>query len=178
MIARRKNRRKRYIIDVGFQLKYIGYFLLFLYAGAAIAGYTVYYTTWMTLGEKLANVYPTSRLVYILRDGNIILLLRLLLITPLIILVGIILSHRIVGPAYRIGKYIDSLRAGDYSQGLTLRKRDALKELALRLTQLCYKLREDTEKRNKTVEDLVGSLKKKNLTPEILEEIRTKLKVL
>ena len=61
-MAEEKIKRKRYVIAAKFQVRYIIYILLFLYAGAAIAGYTVYYTTWVTLGEKLANVYPRGRL--------------------------------------------------------------------------------------------------------------------
>ena len=83
-------RRKKYIIAYGFQFKYIGYILLFLYVGALVAGYTVYYTTWVTLGEKLANVYPTGRLLYIFRSANLTLIFRLLLITPLFVVIGII----------------------------------------------------------------------------------------
>jgi len=176
MIARRGQRRKRYLIAARFQLKYIAYILLFLYIGAAIAGYTVYYTTWVTLGEKLANVYPRGRLIYIFHAGNMTLLLRIFLITPLFVLIGVVLSHRIAGPVYRIGTYIDSLMRGDYSEGLTLRKKDELKELAKKMTQLCYKLREDAEKRDKMIDELTESLERQTVSSEILEEVKTRLK--
>jgi len=178
MTARRVQRRKKYLIAIGFQLKYVAYILVFLYIGALIAGYTVYYTTWVTLGEKLANVYPIGRLMHIFNASNITLLVRLLLITPLFILIGLLLSHRIAGPVYSIGRYIDMLLQGDYSESLTLRKKDELKELADKMNRLRNKLREDVEKRNEVISGLTESLQRQNASPEILEEVKTRLKEL
>lgn len=177
-MAQKRIKRKRYVIAVKFQLKYVLYILAVLYIGAAIAGYTVYYTTWVILGEKLANVYPRGRLVYIFHAANMVLLIRLLLITPIFIIIGVIFSHRIAGPVYRIGKYIDSLVQGNYSQGLTLRKKDELKDLAAKMTQLCYKLRGDKEKRDKLLDGLVRSLEERNVSPDVLQEVKAKLEEL
>ena len=146
---KQKYKRKRYFILARFQIKYIAYILFFLYVGAAVAGYTVYYTTWVTLGEKLANVYPTGRLMQVFKSANFVLFFRVFLITPLFILMGTILSHRIAGPVYRIRKYIDSLINGDLSQDLKLRKKDELKELAAKMTELTKKLRENKKKQGK-----------------------------
>lgn len=166
-----KIKRKKYVIAARFQFRYIIYILLFLYIGAAIAGYTVYYSAWTTLGEKLANVYPRGRLIYIFKQANITLLFRLLLISPLFIFIGIILSHRIAGPIYRIGKYVEQLMQGDYAHGLTLRKRDEFKPLALKMSQLCYKLREDEEKRKHTVKEIESILKSQNVSHDVLVRV-------
>lgn len=165
-------RRKKYIIAGRFQLRYVLYILVFLYLGAAIAGYTVYYSTWTTLGESLANVYPQGRLVYILKQANAALLLRLFLISPLFILIGIILSHRIAGPVYRMGKYMESLMLGDYSRGLTLRKNDEFKPLAYKMTHLCYKLREDEETRKKMGGEILHILRQRGTAPEVLSKVK------
>jgi methyl-accepting chemotaxis protein len=172
MPAPTKIKRKRYVIAARFQLRYIIYILLFLYLGAAIAGYTVYYSTWTILGEKLASVYPRGRLIYIFRQANITLLIRLLLISPIFVFIGIILSHRIAGPIYRIGKYIESLMQGDYARGLTLRKKDEFKILAHKMTQLCYKLREDEEARKKMGDEILYLLKQNNTDPQVLAKIK------
>ncbi len=170
-----KIKRKKYLIAAQFQLKYIAYILLFLYIGAAIAGYTVYYTTWTTLGEKLANVYPTSRLVYIFRSANMTLLFRILLITPLFILIGLVLSHRIAGPVYRIGRYVDSLMEGDYSSDLVLRKRDEFKILALKMTELCHNMRDRDRNKQKITHEIINKLDKENVRAEVIEAIRSDL---
>ncbi|MDD5634757.1 MAG: hypothetical protein PHW46_05740 [Candidatus Omnitrophica bacterium] len=142
-MAKTRYKRTQYFVAAKFQIKYILYILLFLYLGAAIAGYTVYYTTWITLGEKLANIYPRSRVISIFHTANMALLLRLLLLTPLFVYIGIRLSHRIAGPIFRIENYIDKLMSGDYSQDLTLRKGDELQSIADKLSKLSQKLRKD-----------------------------------
>ncbi|MFH1836660.1 MAG: hypothetical protein ABH862_00920 [Candidatus Omnitrophota bacterium] len=174
-MSKERYKRKKYLILMKFQIKYILYILLFLYLGALVAGYTVYWTTWVTLGEKLANVYPRGRLIYIFKHANVVLFWRLVIITPLFVFIGIRLSHRIAGPIYRIRLYIDSLLKKDYSQGLKLRKKDELKELALKFDQLCSELREDQEKRNNTISDIIAILENKGLEEASLKEIRAKL---
>ena len=159
----------------GFQLKYIIYILLFLYIGAAVAGYTVYWTTWVTLGEKLANVYPRGRLIYIFRSANLKLLLNIMIITPFFIFLGVFLSHKIAGPIYRIGKYVDALMKGDYSRGLKLRKRDELKGLALKMSQLKDKLLEDRERRSKAANELLEQLEQKNASPDVIDAAKAKI---
>ena len=170
-----KIRRKQYFISLRFQLKYIAYILLFLYIGAAIAGYTVYYTTWVMLGEKLANVYPRGRLIYIFHDANVALILRLFFITPLFILIGTLLSHRIAGPVYRIGKYAESTMQGDLSEDLYLRKNDELKDLAGKMTELCRDLRDKKEKRGKTVSEVAGFLETNRVDQKVINGVKEKL---
>lgn len=177
-MGKQKFKRRQYIVHMGFQLKYILYILLFIYIGAAVAGYTVYWTTWVTLGEKLANVYPRSRLVSIFHHANLVLLFRMLLITPIFVVMGILLSHRIAGPIYRISKYIDSLKTGDYSKDIRLRKKDELKGLAEKMTELCHVLREGKEKRDSARRGIIEELEKSGANAEITENIKTKLHTL
>jgi len=174
-MGQKKYKRKKYLILMRFQIKYILYILLFLYLGALIAGYTVYWTTWVTLGEKLANVYPRGRLIYIFKHANFVLLWRLLLITPFFVFLGIRLSHRIAGPVYRLKMYIDSLIQKDYSQGLKLRAKDELKELAAKIEQLCISLRTNQEQRTRVIDEVVTSLEKGSLEKSTLDDIKSKL---
>lgn len=167
-----KIRRKRYVIAARFQVRYILFILVFLYLGAAIAGYTVYYSTWTTLGEKLASVYPRGRLIYIFKQSNITLLIRLLLVSPLFVVIGVMLSHRIAGPIYRIGKYVEALMSGDYSRGLTLRKNDEFKVLARKMTRLCKKLKDADVERERIALELQELLKEKGVRAEVIEEAR------
>jgi methyl-accepting chemotaxis protein len=167
-----KIRRKRYVIAARFQIKYILYILLFLYVGAAIAGYTVYFSTWTTLGEKLAGVYPRGRLMFIFKQSNLILMVRLLLVSPIFIVIGVILSHRVAGPIYRIGKYIETLMLGDYSRGLALRKNDEFKPLAVKMTELCKKLKDDDMERKKIAFEIQDVLKESKVSSEVVEKVK------
>ena len=123
-------RRRRYLVEKKFQLKFAGMILLFMFAVALFCSLTIYYNTWMLLGDKLANVYPQGRLAGILKQANFVLFIRLLLITPLVGVLAIVLSHRIAGPIYRIKKTLDEVTKGDYSKRLYLRNTDELKDVA------------------------------------------------
>lgn len=139
-------RRRRYIIKKEFQLRYIGLIMSIMLLSAIISGYTIYYNSWVFLGEKLANVYPQGQLVSIFRSVNLRLFINLIFVSMLCIGIGIIASHRIAGPVYRMIKFLDTVRSGDYSQRLHLRKRDELKDLAEAINRLVEKL--ESEKKS------------------------------
>ncbi|MDD5448969.1 MAG: methyl-accepting chemotaxis protein [Candidatus Omnitrophica bacterium] len=129
-------RRRQYLIKTRFQLKYTGIIILFMFAVAWAAGYTVYYTGWLLMGEKLANVYPQGRLIAIMRTINATLLLRVLLIAPFIALLSVFLSHKVAGPLYRIERFIKQVASGDLSAKLKLRRGDDLKDVAEAINQM------------------------------------------
>lgn len=146
MEQQKKIIRKKYLINTKFQLKYTGLILLFMFVVAWLTGYTVYYTGWLLMGEKLSAVYPQGRLVAIMRTVNFTLLLRLALITPLVVVISIILSHRIAGPVFRIGKYLKSIASGDLSANLHLRKNDELQDLAEAINEMTGELKSRVNK--------------------------------
>ena len=117
------------------------------------------------MGEKLANVYPQGRLVAIMATINTRLAVRLLLITPLVILVSIFLSHKIAGPIYRIEKFLKSIANGDLSAKLRLRKNDELQDLADAINEMTN----DLENRVNKLKGLV------NMTNLELEKLKIAL---
>ena len=134
--ARPRFRRKKYLILTRFQLKYAGLILILMFLTAALCAYVVYYTTIMLMGEKLANVYPQGQLVNIVKTVNFRLLASMVLVSPLVVLLGIFLSHKIAGPIYRMEKFLNGMIAGDFTSRLTLRKGDELTGLADNMNQL------------------------------------------
>lgn len=142
----KKIKRRQYLIKTRFQLKYVGLILLFMFAVAWVAGYTVYYTGWLLMGEKLANVYPQGRLVAIMRTINVTLILRLILIAPLVALLAVFLSHKVAGPLYRIERFLRLVAAGDLSTKLRLRKGDELQDLAEALNEMTDDLKNRVNK--------------------------------
>lgn len=123
-------RRRRYIIKKALQFRYIGIIFVLALLASIVTGYTVFATGWTILGEKLANVYPQGRLIYIFRTVNLILIRNLLLISPLIFIMGLLFSHKIAGPVYRIEKTIDEIAKGNLALKIKLRKGDELRDLA------------------------------------------------
>lgn len=134
------NKRKRIFISKKFQIKYTGLILLSVFLSAVIVGYTIYYNSWMLLGEKLANVYPQGRLVQIFKIVNIRIAVSMVFLSLFCVIIGIMASHKIAGPVYRMIQFLDNLSGGDYRQRLKLRKGDELQDLADAINRLIDKL--------------------------------------
>jgi methyl-accepting chemotaxis protein len=123
-------RRTQYLVAKKFQLRYIGMILLLVSLTAVMCSYVIYYTMMLTMGDKLANVYPQGRLISIVNMVNFRILLSMLLVVPLVVMIGVYASHKIAGPIDRIEKFLGSMANGDLSMPLTLRRNDELIFLA------------------------------------------------
>lgn len=122
--------RKQYLIKKGLQFRYIGIVFSLALLASIVTGYTVFATGWTLLGEKLANVYPQGRLVYVIKMTNLTLIRNLLFVSPLIFLLGLLFSHKIAGPVYRIEKSIEEIAKGNLALKVKLRKGDEFWDLA------------------------------------------------
>jgi len=123
-------RRRRYLVVPKFQLKFAGLILAFIFGTAIFSAASIYYYMWMTLGDKLAGIYPQGRLVLLLRAANWNLFWRIIVLSPFVAALGIVLSHRIAGPIYRIRFILERVAAGERDLRLQLRKTDELKDVA------------------------------------------------
>ncbi|MFH1594406.1 MAG: hypothetical protein ABID09_06890 [Candidatus Omnitrophota bacterium] len=139
-------RRRRYFVRSGFQLKYVGLILAVMFLGTLITGYTIYANSWLLLGDKLANVYPQGRLIAIFNAVNTRLAINMIFALAISFGIGVIASHKIAGPIYRMIAFLHSVTANDdYSKRLVLRKGDELMDLAEAINRLIVKL--DSEKK-------------------------------
>jgi len=123
-------RRRRYIVKSGLQFRYIGLVFALAVLASIVTGWTVFATGWSFFGEKLANVYPQARLVYVLRAINLALIRNLLLVSPLIFILGLLFSHKIAGPVYRIERTLAEISRGNLALRIKLRQGDELSGLA------------------------------------------------
>ena len=80
-IVRPRFKRKQFIVARRFQLKYAGVILLLMFLTAGFCSYAIYYTTMISFGEKLANVYPQGQLVSIVNSVNFRILASILKLT-------------------------------------------------------------------------------------------------
>lgn len=140
-------RRKQYFVERGFQLRFARFVILFVFLASLLTGLTIFYTTFMMLGERLADVYPQGRLVAIFRSVHLALLVDMLIILPVIFWGSIIFSHRIAGPLPKIYRTLKGIGDGNFDVNLVLRKRDELKELADIINEMAKKLKEREIKR-------------------------------
>ena len=141
-------RRSRLFIAKRFQARYIGLIVGMMFFVVILTGYLVYVTTWIMFGEKLAAVYPQGLLMDIVKKVNLVLFLRLLILTPFVVLIGLVISNRVAGPIYNIKRYLGKLLIGDYSSNIRLRKKDELHDLADEINRFVEKLRKDRTNKN------------------------------
>lgn len=167
-MTQQKFKRKQYLILKEFQLRYVTIILSLMIATAILCSFVVYYTGMLSMGEKLASIYPQGRYVQLMNMINLRIFLSLMLVMPIVAVVGIVLSHRIAGPIYRMEKYLRAVAEGNLMQDLRLREKDELKSLASGISFVVYELRETlrnqkrfAENAVKEVENLKGALETK-----------------
>ncbi|MBD3380492.1 MAG: HAMP domain-containing protein [Candidatus Omnitrophica bacterium] len=173
-------RRTTLFIARRFQIRYITLILLMMFAVVGVTGYTVYVTTWIMFGEKLAAVYPQGLLLDIVKQVNAVLVMRLLFLVPLVLFVGLVLSNRIAGPIYRIKRYLSKVAGGAYSGQLKLRHKDELQDLAEVINQLADKLDSDRKSRMEKIghmDKVIEKLDRGEIPPaEAADVLRSQLK--
>jgi len=135
------NQRRKYFIKRAFQLKYASVILFFIFITMVISSSAIYLAIFPFLSEKLANVYPQGRLVGILRNANMKAILSTAVILPIAAWIGIILSHRIAGPWYRMEVILREIAEGSLISDVQLRKGDELQSLAEAVNKVTSNLR-------------------------------------
>ena len=140
-------RRKRYFVERGLQLRFARFVILFVFVSSILTGLTVFYTTFMILGGRLADVYPQGRLVSIFQSVYFAFFANLLVILPMIFYGSIVFSHRIAGPLPKIYQTLGQIGRGNFEVNLLLRKRDELKELADAINDMALNLKQREAKK-------------------------------
>ncbi len=152
--------RRKYLIKRGLQFRYIGLVFILILLASAVTGYTVFATGWSLLGEKLANVYPQGRLIYVFNTANATLVRNLLLVSPFIFIMALLFSHKIAGPVYRIEKSLFDIAKGNLSLKIKLRKGDELKDMAEIINMMTEQLSGSIGENKKKISALNEKLRK------------------
>jgi nitrate/nitrite-specific signal transduction histidine kinase len=130
MNTREFRKRRKYLIDRKFQLKYAGSILIFILVTFLIFSIVFYQAGFLPLIEKLKNVYPQARLFVILRSIYKQLIISFFLLLVVAFGFAIFRSHKIVGPLFRLKYHIHQMGEGNFSGRIKLRRKDELKLLA------------------------------------------------
>ena len=144
-------RRWRYLIDPGLQLA------LALPMAGVLLGVAVSYLLAVYLlfdqaslqamtGEETRSMFMRANLLF----GGY----ALIFVTA----GGVLLLHRIAGPALIIERAVRGMRDGEYDHRLSLRPRDGLKSLASAVAELRSDLCEREERHQALLKELVGHL--------------------
>ena len=140
-------RRTKYFVERGLQLRFARFVILFVFLSSFATGLTIFFTTFMLMGEKLASVYPQGRLVPIFQSVYLWAFLSMLGVVPFIFWGSIVFSHRIAGPLPKIYNTLREIGHGNFDVNLVLRKRDELVDLATTINEMAKNLKERETKK-------------------------------
>jgi hypothetical protein len=135
-----RKKRTQYLINKRMQLTFTARFLVVTILFSLFVGFLAYVTMW-----PVASAFVPKGLIDLVKHQ--ILIRTILFSIPavgVIIAFGIVVSHRIAGPLYRIERTIDEAVRGEDVAFIRLRKKDeqALKDLAERINTLIGVIKE------------------------------------
>lgn len=190
MEERKPFRRKQFLINRAFQIKYT---VIIAVIGIIIA------VLWGTLFYKASKENSQQMLMLVQMDPNlssmtdiikeklatedskIMLYLIAFIIAIFLSLViwGILITHRIAGPIFIISRYVDSITDGKIPETRPLRKKDELKEFFDKFSKMLEALKErenvdivainDVLKTLENIKETLPSEKKAEIEREIAE---------
>lgn len=171
------SKRRKVLIKRAFQLKYVGAILFFVLLITFISSITIYMSIFPYLSEKLANVYPQGRLVMVLRNANMKVLMSTAVVLPIAVWVGIMFSHRIAGPWYRMEVILREIAEGSLIKRVNLRKGDELQSLGEAINEVTDNLRLMAKENIEYIDSLDDTLKsfEDELKKDSLDEIKAGL---
>lgn len=170
---KRQRKFRNYLLDRRFQLKYTGMVLLVTVAVAGVLGYVAYdfskgqteaFTAQLAaqpdLDEATANELEEFAQQEDRRVRNAIVA-GVLLLTIALGLTGILVTHRVVGPTYRMKRLFEHVGEGHLQVTTGIRKGDELQDLYHSFAEMVESLREqraeDIERLERTIAQMEAS---------------------
>lgn len=134
--------RTKYLTGSIIQLKYLGLLMISMFIPLIFLGGCLYYLIFTIMAEQLGiPEYIAYNLTPVIKKMNFILLVGIPPLFLLLLLWGIILSHRFAGPIERLEKELKKMgEDGDHSRRIRLRKHDDIRPLAEAINKLMEKL--------------------------------------
>ncbi len=153
MAEQKKVRRKTYVVDRRFQLKYTS---IIVAIGALIALVCAYFilqawrenTELLAISQAIANEIQTRESSKVFWAVGIFVVLEVVGL----FLWGILVTHRIAGPLFIIDRYLGALRSGIYPDMRPLRRHDELQGFFDSFSSTVDTLRERDEKELEIIE--------------------------
>ncbi|MFA6079300.1 MAG: hypothetical protein WC779_06110 [Candidatus Omnitrophota bacterium] len=140
--------RTKFITKEPVQIKYLALLMLSMLIPLIFVGGCLYFLMFNIMAEQLGiPEYVAMNLFPVIKKINHILLIGFPPLFLLLLLWGVILSHRFAGPLERLKKELDDIsNSGDYTRRLRVRKHDDIKPFADSVNKLLEKVSKDKTK--------------------------------
>lgn len=119
--------RKNYLLLPSYQLRLIAFLVVLMFVGSLIHGFFLYRITARSIEDGFLSAHNRLRSTWDILKPAVVLTngLSFLLLSLAFCLAVLLVSHRLVGPLYKIEQRIRDLIQGKYDlQGIRLRKGD------------------------------------------------------
>jgi HAMP domain-containing protein len=146
-----KKMRKTLLINPKFQFSVLG-FMTLVAVGVMIIFYGAdYFFFWRLTGEGQKIGLPPDHVFFqFIHEQqhmmNLIFVVTALISTAVIALCGLVLSHRVAGPLFRMRRHLDDVASGKTSSDMHFRDKDYFGEVADAFNRMMAKYRADTGK--------------------------------
>ena len=147
-------RRKIYLIDAGFQLKFSFYVCVLILISSLIYPVTIY----ELINRLIHDIATTPSLKADLKEQKDALISVLIMwqigYTALVFVICIFFSHKIAGPLYKVKKYLSKIKEGNKPERLIFRRGDYFSDLAENFNEAFEKISEGHSKHYKTLREI------------------------
>jgi len=184
-----KKQRKvsNYLLDRRFQLKYTGMVLLVTVAVAGVLGYVAYdfsrgqteaFTTQLAAQPDLDPAIASDLEQLARQEDRRVrnaIIVGVLLMTLALGITGIIVTHRVVGPAYRMRRLFEHVGEGHLEVTTGIRKGDELQDLYRSFAEMVESLREQRAEEIERLEDTLIKMEAAGVQSAYVTELRALL---
>lgn len=178
-----KRRFKNYLLDRSFQLKYTGMVVAVTVFVALILGYFAYdyskgqteaMTAQMAMQEDLAPEVAADLEGFAEQEDRKVLLgivSGIVILALMLGFTGIIVTHKVVGPAYKMKLLLNEVASGKLKLVGRLRKGDELQELFEAFAGMVESLRETQKQEITELSDAIDKAKEAGVPDDALAEL-------
>ncbi len=184
---KRQRKVRNYLLDRRFQLKYTGMVLLVTLAVAGILGYAAYdfskgqteaFTVQIAAQPDLDPEIAADLEQLAKQEDRKVrnaILIGVALMTLALGITGIVVTHRVVGPAYRMRRLFEHVGEGHLEVVTGIRKGDELQELFHSFAEMVESLREQRAEDIERLEDTLIKMEAAGAQSEHITELRAVL---
>jgi nitrogen fixation/metabolism regulation signal transduction histidine kinase len=179
-----KRQLRNYLLDPRFQMKYVSMVVGVTVAVAGVLGFYAYrysngQTQMMTMMQMERQVDLDPRFVKYLEqeakkaDRTVLIgiLVGILCLALALGITGIVVTHKLVGPAYKIKRLLGEVRDGHLRVEGSLRKGDELRDVFVAFEEMVQSLRAAQNKEVEQLENALARARSMGVPEEALKEI-------
>lgn len=122
-----KKSRKHYLILPSYQIKLVAFMILVVFFGSLLHGFFLYHITSKNIQSGFLSAHNRLRSTWEILKPAIIVTnsISFLLISIFLLIITIFISHRIIGPVFKVGKHLKKISEGKLNlPALRLREGD------------------------------------------------------